>query len=84
MSSYATAVSNITDKVKQIIGKSDLTRENDEDKRYKAFAPVCDLTYAAKDLYCEGEKSFDESLESLIKALQKLKGKEKELMKDED
>ena len=71
-------------KVKEILkgtkmGK-ELTEPEEEEARYAIFdSAVFDLVEACKEVYCEGETPLDEILDMLIKAFEKLKGKESEL-----
>jgi hypothetical protein len=70
----------IDEKVKGILGETELMDE-DDDVRYAVFDPICDMVYAAQEMYCNEEKTFDEVLQMLMDAFKKLKGHEEELMK---
>lgn len=81
----------LDDKVKKILKGTKLGKEllepEEEEMKYAVFdAAIFDLVEEAKDLYCEEDTKLDEVLDMLIKAFQKLKGKEKELcaMVEED
>lgn len=79
----AESADKVADKVKSIVGDSYFEDDHDEEmKKSRVFhAAVCDMAYAAKELYCGGDKTFDECLDGLIDAYTKLKGKEKDLLK---
>ena len=54
-------------------------KEHEEDEKYTIFNAVNDLHDAARSLYCSGDMSWDEMIENLSEAIEKLKGKEKAL-----
>jgi len=64
-----------------LLTKSD-KEETDESIKRNVGYTLHKLSSAACDLYEDGELSWDEALSQLITSLGKLKGKEKELLKN--
>lgn len=75
----------IEDKTKELVGDNPITaemgNEHDENDRRGVWWSIQRLTSAAGELYSDASLSFDAAAENLTKAILKLKGKEKELLK---
>ena len=61
--------------------KKDLKDDKDRSRRIDVFMAVSRLERAARDLYVDDGKSFDQVVGDLANALSNLKGKESELQK---
>lgn len=86
---YSNGGDDAADKVvKDALGDNPLAQsmddEDEDQKKMRVFEEICDLTYAARDLYCEQDMPFDKVMDNLSDALLKLKGKEQDLMNASD
>jgi len=80
---------NNNSKLKEIVGEknplvAEVAEKEEEQNKWKSFEAICELQHAARELYCEGEMSWDEMCKNLSDAINKLKGKEKELLEEEE
>ena len=74
----------LQDKVENIIGDTDLIKNSksrdEEDKKAQLFEPIYQLICGAKELYKDGDMTWDAILTELTNAILKLQGKEKQLL----